>query len=661
MTIKQAQFAVRSFVLASLWLLAGFDGFGATTNLWTNSVGSLWRINTNWSAAIPPGASFDFTVISNTGTKTVTIDSPTAATNLSLRGLVVSAPAGFTNTLELVSLSSPLNTSRPVAINSGGVLRVFDSTLALQNTFDVNAGTLTVDSGLVDTSTNFIDVRVGRVSGATGTVNLNGGTLQCNGFRLGEFANAQGVCTLNGGTLLASSVVSVGEVLNSSATLTILSGQLIATNDITKIGNVGTGLMNQSGGLSHFAFFSIGDNLPGTVNISGGQCIVTPASPLDLTRVGNFGTAQMNISGGLVWSRCQFDVADNAGVSGTVLMTGGQLIATNDLVAIGRYGLGEMTVTNATATFTNTSVGRHTGANGSLTVQDGGSVYCLDALSIGRFTNSNGQVLVPGGLLSLTNDSIWVGREGIGTLTVFGGTVRARGLFVGMSEDGTNTPQGTVTISGGAVLLSSNVVVGTSLLSTGQVNVVGGLCSITNQTGSGLLNVVSGSFDLNLGTVAVDQLMLTNTNGLFNFSGGALIARGMTVSNGAPFVVGDGVNAATLQLEGGTYAFADGLVISSNATVTGCGTILGSISNHGTLSTNCGPVVTITALSTAGTTATVWYSTISGATHVLEFKNALSDPTWSALLPGVLGDGGVMNQQDTAATNRTRFYRIQVQ
>ena len=39
-------------------------------------------------------------------------------------------------------------------------------------------------------------------------------------------------------------------------------------------------------------------------------------------------------------------------------------------------------------------------------------------------------------------------------------------------------------------------------------------------------------------------------------------------------------------MPGGTYVFADGLVISSNAKLTGCGTIIGTIVNNGTIATN---------------------------------------------------------------------------
>src|ERR1043166_8075589 len=93
-----------------LFLISLFLGFtslqAATTNRWTNAVSSVWRVATNWSAAQLPSTSFDFIVISNSGTKLVTVDSATASANLSVRGLIVSAPTGFTNTLQLLDVPS---------------------------------------------------------------------------------------------------------------------------------------------------------------------------------------------------------------------------------------------------------------------------------------------------------------------------------------------------------------------------------------------------------------------------------------------------------------------------------------------------------------------------------------------------------------------------
>jgi len=648
--------ALAAFSFQSLSAYAGSDS-------WTATGSGLWRVATNWSASQVPSSNFDPTTIGNAGTKTVTVDAATPAANLSLQGLTVSAPAGSTNTLLLANLASPFITGRTVSIGSGGVLRVTNSTISVQNTFDITAGTLIMDSGLLDTTVNLVDVRLGRISGGIGSAILNGGTLKCFGFRVGELSGSQGACTINGGTLLCTSVVSMGEQLNSPGSMTILSGQLIATNDITKVGNLAPGTFTQSGGSSQLSFLSVGDNFPGTMTLSGGSVIVTPNDPnVDVVRVGNFGNSQLNVSGGTLWMHGDFHVADNPGVSGNVLLSGGVLSATNGLVAIGRYGVGSMTVTNATAYFTNASVGRHDGSTGFFDVQTGGSVFFVDDLSIGRFSNSVGHVTVTGGLLSLPGVNVWVGRDGAGDLTVSSGNVLGQGMFVGMSEFGTNAPQGTVTLNGGVVALSSNLVIGTDLVSTGQVTVAGGTLAITNGGGA-VLNVAAGGFNLNSGNVSADNLIITNSGGAFNFAGGSLQLGGLVVSNGSPFVVGDGTDAATLLLQGGTYTFANGLVISANATVTGCGTIIGTIVTNGVMNLTCGgsaPTV-IQSVGKTGVTASIQVPTLTGKTYNLEFKNALTDPTWTPILPGVSGNGSILNLLDSNATNGARFYRVHVQ
>jgi hypothetical protein len=280
-------------------------------------------------------------------------------------------------------------------------------------------------------------------------------------------------------------------------------------------------------------------------------------------------------------------------------------------------------------------------------------------------------VLVTGGLLSLTNDIIWVGREGKGDLTISNGTVRALSGVVALSTvvtdsitllPVTNVPSGTLTLAGGSLVLTSNLLVGTDSICTGQVSVVGGSLNIGGNGNAGYLTVGGGTFTLSQGGVVTGNLFLTNSGGQFLFSGGVLQAGNITVSNGAPFIVGDGVNAATLQLHGGTFLFANGLVISSNATVNGCGTILGNISNFGSLTTNCGPTgVVITAATRTGSTVTVFFTTLSGSNHVLEYKNALSDIGWTAILPGVIGNGSVASATDNTATVSRRFYRIHLQ
>ena len=267
------------------------------------------------------------------------------------------------------------------------------------------------------------------------------------------------------------------------------------------------------------------------------------------------------------------------------------------------------------------------------------------------------------GLLAITNDDCWIGRGGDGGLTISGGTMRTRSLRIGASDDGTNAPSGFFTLTGGNALVSSNFVVGTSGVSTGQVFMVGGKLIVTNIAHTAVFRLDAGDFSVLQGELVADQLILTNTTSTFTFNSGTIRARSITASNGTPFVVGDGVNPATLQLTGGTFTFPNGLYISSSATVTGCGTVIGSIVNNGTYTNYCPPasVLAITTLTKTGTTAAVTFNSVSSLNHTLEFKQTLADANWIPIPPTVPGTGSAMTLNDPAATNVTRFYRIRAQ
>ncbi|HLP77837.1 MAG TPA: hypothetical protein VK327_13070, partial [Candidatus Paceibacterota bacterium] len=98
-------------------------------NHWINASSGFWSTPANWSQnAIPDGSSgLDPTQITNAGTKTVTIDSATALGNLSLRGLIISAPIGATNTLRVDSAPATLTASKALLINNRGVLQITNS------------------------------------------------------------------------------------------------------------------------------------------------------------------------------------------------------------------------------------------------------------------------------------------------------------------------------------------------------------------------------------------------------------------------------------------------------------------------------------------------------------------------------------------------------
>lgn len=644
------------------------NALSATSNAWTNTSDGLWQSGTNWSGNVPPDSSFSLTVITNANSKTVTIDSATPPATLAIQKLTISAPSGSTNILQLLDLTtnSALQLSSTLAVDRQGVLAVSNSAVNIDGfsggILNVSEGEVIVDDGLVDVSTT-TSVKIGSSTTGTGRMTINNGTMLASQVQVGSANGTQGVLTLSNSLVNAASIVTLADGVNSSGVLSIYGGQFVATNDITRVANFGHGDLNLVEGLARFAFLSIADNLDstGTVSISGGEMQIVPRNLNDYIRVGNRGTGSLNISGGSNMVFCELHIADVNGYTGMVMVAGGLLNATNGIVSIGRYGVGFMTLSGGVTVLTNSSVGRHEGAVGTLLVQNNAVLNLIGDLSIGRFPMAIGHMEIEGGLVSSPSDSIWVGRQGTGDLTVSGGVLEAQNLYVGRSDDGTNVPNGSLLLSGGTTLVSDSFIVGSDLLSTGQVVVAGGSLAITNDTDGGMLDIQNGTFEFDSGEITADVLLLTNPAAQMTFNSGALELKSAIVSNGVPFVVGDGVSSASLELLGGTCSFANGLVISSNATITGCGTILGDITNYGTIATNCGSAVTITGIRKTDSSTELTFTTLTGANHLLQYNDALVPTNWTTIEPGIIGNGSVMTNYDTNAAAPARFYRIEVQ
>src|SRR6267142_1253389 len=441
--------------------LGDVHSFAASMDLWNNSSSGLWSSASNWSSNQPPDSTFALILITNANTKTVTVDATTPSTNLAIQRMTISAPVGSLNTLALagVGTNRPLQLSFGLTVDGGGALTLTNSAL--------NSTGVSVNRGGALNATNSILLETGVLSTfeiVNGNVWLDSGLIDCSAIqsvRVGRTNNAAGVLNLHGGMLLAPAL----QVATSTAS---------------------QGTLNLSGGGATFAFLSVGNNANGLLSVSGGQLTTNPRTTNDWFQIGGAGAGQFNLTGGTVYLGGACHIGDDStGLgtgSGTAFITGGQLIATNDIFVVGRYGPGQMTVSNnATAWLANVSVGRHDGATGTLNVQSNAQLFLLDDLSIARFSNSIGHVLVTGGLLSLTNDNVWIGREGNGDMTISNGTVRALGGFVALSTvvtdsitllPVTNVPNGTLTIAGGSLVLTFNLLVGMDSISTGQVSVV---------------------------------------------------------------------------------------------------------------------------------------------------------------------------------------------
>src|SRR5437899_3206015 len=207
MSVNPARFGMKRILLNSILLaLATSAPAQLGPDGWTNSTGGLWRVATNWSAGQAPNSTFPLILITNANTKTVTIDASTLSTNLSVQKLTVSAPAGSTNTLALVNLTTnlPLQLSSTLTVDRGGVLNLTNAALISVGVALDHGGTLNLTNALLSASgalTTF-DVINGR--GWLDSGRMDCGSIQA--VRLGRTNNGLGSLTVAGGTALAPQV-----------------------------------------------------------------------------------------------------------------------------------------------------------------------------------------------------------------------------------------------------------------------------------------------------------------------------------------------------------------------------------------------------------------------------------------------------------------------
>ncbi len=145
-----------------------------------------------------------------------------------------------------------------------------------------------------------------------------------------------------------------------------------------------------------------------------------------------------------------------------------------------------------------------------------------------------------------------------------------------------NDVRGTLLVQTGGVFRTlANTIYLANGPSTGLIHVEGGDFIATNATGTATMHVASqffvqasvpppgsGTVHIASGSLTVDRLVAVHEGfSRIDFEAGTLSASEIVVTNGLPLVVGDGIQAATLELRGGTHSFDDGLRLSANGTL----------------------------------------------------------------------------------------------
>ena len=284
---------------------------------------------------------------------------------------------------------------------------------------------------------------------------------------------------------------------------------------------------------------------------------------------------------------------------------GGSFIATNDTARIGDDGNGTLSQYAGNVILDSASVGRGSNAVGSVILR--GGVMQPGSLSLGRFATAQGTLEVSGGTLDMSTKTLYVGREGNGLAVFSNGVALVETLLIAAS----NTASGTLQMRGGS-------------LTTGQ-------------------------------------LIADKSSAQIQFSSGTLVVtQATTVGNGTAFVVGNGTQSATLQLDGGTHSFANGLVISANATLKGTGTVVGAITVLPGGSNQLGTTPASIALTPSRLNGLFRFSfpSTTGKLYDVLATTNLASPNWQ-LQTTLSGTGALLTYTNTSPVN-PRFFRVQI-
>ena len=375
----------------------------AQTNSWISPTRGYWDDYSKWSLGITPTNTHTI-YITNDVSKTVTIDDFTSGSHpetMTVSNLVLSAPIGVTNTLDLsgAGTNKPLVVLDSFSISAGGLLRLTNSALWVQGV-------------ITNVSTNAVPTVTNSMFSVDGTVVLtsNGVLAVDSGMYVGLDTNASGVVLLNGGQLLLTN-------LQPSAIGVNGSGQMIVSN----------GLFRPPPG---FLFVGSSAGSSGALAVAGGNYVGSPY-------------------GRLV-------VGMETGAVGVVSVTRGNLTMTNALITLlGLDGSGQLRLLDGTNIFGAVEIGGNPGSQGTLTVA-GGANEIQGSLFLGDCSGATGAVWMTGGQLIVTNRPTIIGHLGDGQVTVSNGTLLASDLRLA-SENGA---AGSLTAAGGTLTVSSRVIMG---------------------------------------------------------------------------------------------------------------------------------------------------------------------------------------------------------
>ncbi|WP_037387175.1 autotransporter outer membrane beta-barrel domain-containing protein, partial [Serratia sp. DD3] len=397
----------------------------------------------------------------------------------------------------------------------------------------------------------------------------------------------------NGGTAIidggnaAAYLFYIGKAAGESGTVIMNNGVLNVGTEIL-VGESGTGTFILNGGLVNAGWEMKIADLAGSVGyvfINGGKLTTAAGNNFVVGRAGT-GTLEMNNDGQISsdWAFFGGEVWRNnlvaQGTGSAVLNGNSWFYSKSGIVwAAGANSVGQVTLNDNSTMTTDQSL--YIGYDGIGNVVINGGLLNSNGTSwVGVIAGSSGNVVLNNGKLN-TGRSLGIGYGGTGSLTVNGGEVNsASALNIGQSASGI----GTVIVNGGTVTTQGGLYVGyngngTLTLNSGKIN-NGTEVWVGSFAGS------TGTLNLNGGVLATNQLSGYQGTALVTFNGGTLQAlsdNDLFIQNVGTIQVGNG--GATVDSNGYNIGTTSGFSGAESATLvkTGAGTLNINADNSGFL------------------------------------------------------------------------------
>lgn len=523
----------------------------ANSNSITINGGTLTQI---WAPGAPPpfGTAIAIGVsgpVNGTGTLSInsggTFDSGTA--NAVAVGITVNALALGTTGNGTVNVNDGIFRLGAASSGPGGSGLAIGIDQGATGVFNVGDGAGAAGSATLDLVTNnsllTVGGRLNDPAGGTGTLNIlldglvSGGTNEINvGDNLGV-----GTLNINGGTLLGGTGAINFGTSGGTGTLQMITGALGSSGNIifgegsTSVGtgniiggSVGTtadvivGLQNAAAAGN--SVLNIADTSAAGLGITGFGQGTGSLSANNLTigqeagGTGGKGVLNVNTTGSVVANSLR--VGQGVGSVGVANIEAGNVNASAGPLYVGfAGGTGTMNLAGGTVSANIGEIGQGTGIGGTAGTLNitGGVLNFTNHFNIGQ-DNGVGVVNQTGGVVNLTNEWVAIGLGGGPTGSkwdISGGQINSNvGMEIGADREGT------MNISGTAVVNAPNFQLGNRDNSNGIVNQTGGAVTLGQLFISGDQSAGTGTYNYNGGTLTANDLYIGKENGTFNITNG---------------------------------------------------------------------------------------------------------------------------------------------